>query len=156
RRRHTRFSRDWSSDVCSSDLGLAGLVAAGGVQGYGLRLLGAGLQHHADAAGGAGVGLQGGQDAAGQAAAAHGLDHVHPLQFGVAVPVALAVGVLHAPAAGGDGDVPVVVDDQVDAVRGCEVRRVHGGGVAAVAVAEVVFGLYLGVQLHGVGVVVGD
>src|SRR5690606_40686431 len=24
RRRHTRFSRDWSSDVCSSDLGLAG------------------------------------------------------------------------------------------------------------------------------------
>src|SRR5690606_39384291 len=23
RRRHTRFSRDWSSDVCSSDLGLA-------------------------------------------------------------------------------------------------------------------------------------
>src|SRR6266511_4261103 len=29
RRRHTRFSRDWSSDVCSSDLvaGLLGLVA---------------------------------------------------------------------------------------------------------------------------------
>src|SRR5690606_15405842 len=24
RRRHTRFSRDWSSDVCSSDLGLNG------------------------------------------------------------------------------------------------------------------------------------
>src|SRR5690606_40372522 len=24
RRRHTRFSRDWSSDVCSSDLGLEG------------------------------------------------------------------------------------------------------------------------------------
>src|SRR5690606_40323049 len=24
RRRHTRFSRDWSSDVCSSDLGLVG------------------------------------------------------------------------------------------------------------------------------------
>src|SRR5690606_39687924 len=24
RRRHTRFSRDWSSDVCSSDLGPAG------------------------------------------------------------------------------------------------------------------------------------
>src|SRR5690606_40453888 len=23
RRRHTRFSRDWSSDVCSSDLGLS-------------------------------------------------------------------------------------------------------------------------------------
>src|SRR5690606_39293774 len=25
RRRHTRFSRDWSSDVCSSDLGLDGV-----------------------------------------------------------------------------------------------------------------------------------
>src|SRR5690606_40406506 len=24
RRRHTRFSRDWSSDVCSSDLGFVG------------------------------------------------------------------------------------------------------------------------------------
>src|SRR5690606_40425993 len=32
RRRHTRFSRDWSSDVCSSDL------AAIGVQGDGIRL----------------------------------------------------------------------------------------------------------------------
>src|SRR5690606_40969055 len=32
RRRHTRFSRDWSSDVCSSDLGagLAGAVPAWG------------------------------------------------------------------------------------------------------------------------------
>src|SRR5690606_41114458 len=28
RRRHTRFSRDWSSDLCSSDLG--GYVVAGG------------------------------------------------------------------------------------------------------------------------------
>src|SRR5690606_8505620 len=28
RRRHTRFSRDWSSDVCSSDL--AGIVGMGG------------------------------------------------------------------------------------------------------------------------------
>src|SRR5690606_40698585 len=26
RRRHTRFSRDWSSDVCSSDLGETGVV----------------------------------------------------------------------------------------------------------------------------------
>src|SRR5690606_39714403 len=26
RRRHTRFSRDWSSDVCSSDLGIAKFV----------------------------------------------------------------------------------------------------------------------------------
>src|SRR6266700_3359424 len=29
RRRHTRFSRDWSSDVCSSDLSLAGLGLIG-------------------------------------------------------------------------------------------------------------------------------
>src|SRR5215475_7573875 len=32
RRRHTRFSRDWSSDVCSSDLGpdiVAGVLATG-------------------------------------------------------------------------------------------------------------------------------
>src|SRR5690606_39733659 len=39
RRRHTRFSRDWSSDVCSSDL--AGLAAAGtlyGVLAAGLRV----------------------------------------------------------------------------------------------------------------------
>src|SRR5690606_40695234 len=29
RRRHTRFSRDWSSDVCSSDLkGVIGIVAS--------------------------------------------------------------------------------------------------------------------------------
>src|SRR6266436_10309810 len=28
RRRHTRCSRDWSSDVCSSDLALQGLLAA--------------------------------------------------------------------------------------------------------------------------------
>src|SRR5690606_40299087 len=30
RRRHTRFSRDWSSDVCSSDLASAGDPAAWG------------------------------------------------------------------------------------------------------------------------------
>src|SRR5690606_39407630 len=29
RRRHTRFSRDWSSDVCSSDLTRGGLAAFG-------------------------------------------------------------------------------------------------------------------------------
>src|SRR5690606_29663557 len=29
RRRHTRFSRDWSSDVCSSDLGVLSLALAG-------------------------------------------------------------------------------------------------------------------------------
>src|SRR5690606_40600747 len=32
RRRHTRFSRDWSSDVCSSDLVLAAAVDARGVE----------------------------------------------------------------------------------------------------------------------------
>src|SRR5690606_40364287 len=49
RRRHTRFSRDWSSDVCSSDLPSAGgpgqrpcrrpdcLVTAGGSPGGGRR-----------------------------------------------------------------------------------------------------------------------
>src|SRR5690606_40488552 len=37
RRRHTRFSRDWSSDVCSSDLGLphAPFVGAHAPSGYG-------------------------------------------------------------------------------------------------------------------------
>src|SRR5690606_39441228 len=33
RRRHTRFSRDWSSDVCSSDLGVS-LVAGRVLVGY--------------------------------------------------------------------------------------------------------------------------
>src|SRR3972149_11778028 len=31
RRRHTRFDCDWSSDVCSSDLGTAIIVALGGL-----------------------------------------------------------------------------------------------------------------------------
>src|SRR5690606_25746558 len=31
RRRHTRFSRDWSSDVCSSDLHVAGLATSRGL-----------------------------------------------------------------------------------------------------------------------------
>src|SRR5690606_39703175 len=30
RRRHTRFSRDWSSDVCSSDLAAVDVVEVGG------------------------------------------------------------------------------------------------------------------------------
>src|SRR5690606_39534607 len=37
RRRHTRFSRDWSSDVCSSDLN----VLIPGVGGSGVTTLGA-------------------------------------------------------------------------------------------------------------------
>src|SRR5690606_39486808 len=49
RRRHTRFSRDWSSDVCSSDLvmALAEAIAAAierlsrpGIEGWGLRVFG--------------------------------------------------------------------------------------------------------------------
>src|SRR5690606_40945918 len=45
RRRHTRFSRDWSSDVCSSDvLGLVvgGLAAQAGDRGLALGFLGGG------------------------------------------------------------------------------------------------------------------
>src|SRR5690606_40358856 len=33
RRRHTRFSRDWSSDVCSSDLGKEGQPLASAIFG---------------------------------------------------------------------------------------------------------------------------
>src|SRR5690606_39288219 len=36
RRRHTRFSRDWSSDVCSSDLGDQDVVEAGIGKHFGL------------------------------------------------------------------------------------------------------------------------
>src|SRR5690606_39716451 len=53
RRRHTRFSRDWSSDVCSSDLGTVVVIAqpdaghhAGGIadeDGVARLLAGAGL-----------------------------------------------------------------------------------------------------------------
>src|SRR5690606_40934664 len=43
RRRHTRFSRDWSSDVCSSDLAaaLCGLVIASGKVTYVAIVVGA-------------------------------------------------------------------------------------------------------------------
>src|SRR5690606_42068541 len=34
RRRHTRFSRDWSSDVCSSDLNPAFVTLTGGSIGF--------------------------------------------------------------------------------------------------------------------------
>src|SRR5690625_5675423 len=33
RRRHTRWPRDWSSDVCSSDLGFVAIVYLAGIQG---------------------------------------------------------------------------------------------------------------------------
>src|SRR5207302_3785909 len=32
RRRHTRFSRDWSSDVCSSDLAYSAYAARAGIK----------------------------------------------------------------------------------------------------------------------------
>ncbi|EMF50873.1 exodeoxyribonuclease III [Streptomyces bottropensis ATCC 25435] len=133
----------------------AGLVAAGGVEGDGLGLLGAGFEDHAGAAGGAGVGLQRGEHAAGQAQTACFGGDVHPLDLGVAVQVALVVGVLAAPAARGKGSAVRVVGDQVQAPRWQEVCRVHVGGVAVVAVADAVLGLYLVVQLDGVGVIEG-
>src|SRR5690606_39545438 len=43
RRRHTRFSRDWSSDVCSSDLGEDAAPGTGGVQ-HAIMDQGRGLQ----------------------------------------------------------------------------------------------------------------
>src|SRR5690606_40762268 len=36
RRRHTRFSRDWSSDVCSSDLGVLQLLGEADDLAFGL------------------------------------------------------------------------------------------------------------------------
>src|SRR5690606_28413989 len=39
RRRHTRFSRDWSSDVCSSDLVINSYTTDGQLQIYDLRVL---------------------------------------------------------------------------------------------------------------------
>src|SRR2546429_6025401 len=44
RRRHTRCSRDWSSDVCSSDLYAVPEVIVGGA----MELIGAGLHSEAD------------------------------------------------------------------------------------------------------------
>src|SRR5690606_41183797 len=39
RRRHTRFSRDWSSDVCSSDLCLMTEIRKAGLQMQRLRIV---------------------------------------------------------------------------------------------------------------------
>src|SRR5690606_40709372 len=44
-RRHTRFSRDWSSDVCSSDLAKANVFAHAQVREQGVV-----LKHHGNAA----------------------------------------------------------------------------------------------------------
>src|SRR5690606_40976229 len=52
RRRHTRFSRDWSSDVCSSDLVRAPGLGPGAHRGRG-QALGQPLKLVADTAGGA-------------------------------------------------------------------------------------------------------
>src|SRR5690606_40842110 len=76
-RRHTRFSRDWSSDVCSSDLGKAGAQA--------------GVILHAQGVG-AGRGIIAGGVAGG------GGDVV------VAVVVAVDVIVITLPRVGGDGE----------------------------------------------------
>src|SRR3989449_5462272 len=57
RRRHTRCSRDWSSDVCSSDLGARGIrvnaISAGPVNtlaARGIRGFTEILKHHAEKA----------------------------------------------------------------------------------------------------------
>src|SRR5690606_40519457 len=57
RRRHTRFSRDWSSDVCSSDLERAWLLSKRREQGYGGRCTLGGTQR--SGAQRAGVGRRG-------------------------------------------------------------------------------------------------
>src|SRR5690606_40457662 len=50
RRRHTRFSRDWSSDVCSSDLfvGDASTSAWALTTREGIILIDAGFQHNVE------------------------------------------------------------------------------------------------------------
>src|SRR5690606_40576949 len=59
RRRHTRFSRDWSSDVCSSDLifmrSTAYLRSAGLVLGLGMAALLAGCLSGSGSSSGSGL-----------------------------------------------------------------------------------------------------
>src|SRR5690606_40429293 len=50
RRRHTRFSRDWSSDVCSSDLALA-FRGLGLAKALGEHLLDLSIYRHGQAVG---------------------------------------------------------------------------------------------------------
>src|SRR6266436_6957377 len=45
RRRHTRCSRDWSSDVCSSDLGKRVLLDDGDALSYDTLVLATGARH---------------------------------------------------------------------------------------------------------------
>src|SRR5690606_40558454 len=61
RRRHTRFSRDWSSDVCSSDLASAGV---GGLERLDV------MHHQADAGPGLDPGRPGAQAIGGRHATA--------------------------------------------------------------------------------------
>src|SRR6266700_5713826 len=63
-RRHTRFSRDWSSDVCSSDLGLVHVPHVV-VEALGLRV----PQHHGVAQAEVAVPREGTQRGAGDGAA---------------------------------------------------------------------------------------
>src|SRR5215475_232644 len=70
RRRHTSFSRDWSSDVCSSDLGLAGEGAVGMPAARTPRAhadWGSGERDDEALGGGGRLGLEGGGDGAGHA-----------------------------------------------------------------------------------------
>lgn len=104
---------------------------------------------------GARVLLQGGQHPPGQAPAAPLGYHEHPLDLGVAVPVAVGVEVLGAPAAGRHRPVPLVVGDQIQTVRRHEHRRIERCDIALVAVALGVFELHLVIEFDGVGVVEG-
>src|SRR3712207_8170960 len=56
RRRHTRYWRDWSSDVCSSDLARVGLLAVLRVVAAAVLLLAGGLAASGGLAGRLGLG----------------------------------------------------------------------------------------------------
>src|SRR5207253_6949393 len=79
RRRHTRWPRDWSSDVCSSDLGAAGGRGAGGRFGTtGLTLGGSGAGGCSVGAGALGLGNRGGDPTPGRPAGVLGTAGVPP------------------------------------------------------------------------------
>src|SRR5690606_40936398 len=101
---HTRFSRDWSSDVCSSDLGAEGVLRHGGVR-LAVLEVGADRGHQLAEAEAGGVVAHGGDhergDALAQQVAADG-----DLQGGDPVGVLAA---LTGPPAAPDDAVPAVV-----------------------------------------------